>query len=386
MMKNIIEFPDRQQIEQEAVDWLIKLDGDQPPTEQDLAALKEWMARSPIHTQELENLGDFWGDLIVLTELNVPVVKPSTASTENRAAAPWAAITQWFNYKPAWAMALTVVVIALTIALSPPRFDSANGYYASAIGQQTAIPLADGSIVHLNTNSQIKVDYSEGYRNIRLLQGEAHFDVAQNKSQPFRVYAGEGRVQAVGTAFTVYLRQTDIQVLVTEGKVDVAAQRSAPIADTAAPPSQTQPTETAVSQPAYYLTVPVDQLGSLTQGQGATLLVAQQTSAQPTAAARQLKPMDKDTLKQRDAWRQGLLLFAGDSLEDVVSEVSRYTTVNIEIADPELRKIRIGGQFKVGDISGMFDVLETNFGLAVTLLDDNRVRISAAQHNKNSIQ
>jgi len=76
-MKNIVEFPDSKKIEKEAVDWLIKLDGDTRPTPEELAALKEWMGRSPAHILELEKVNAFWGNLSVLTELNIPMVKPA---------------------------------------------------------------------------------------------------------------------------------------------------------------------------------------------------------------------------------------------------------------------------------------------------------------------
>ncbi len=106
---------------------------------------------------------------------------------------------------------------------------------------------------------------------------------------------------------------------------------------------------------------------------------ANQSDDQQQAPKREVRLMDADTLKQKDAWRQGLLLFTGDSLEEVVAEIGRYTPVAIEIIDPALKKIRIGGQFRVGDLSGMFEVLETNFGLSITRLDNNRIQISAAE-------
>ncbi len=380
-MKNIIHFPDknqpenskanpmnnldpatREQIEQQAAEWLIKLDGDTPLTDADKQALKAWMAQSPAHTYELESLGAFWSDLS-LTELNVPVTKPKPAN--------------WLSTpRMALAASLLAVTVLLQQLLAAPAFDASNGSYATAIGKQITIPLVDGSVVRLNTNSQIEVDYSATHRNIRLVQGEAHFEVAKNKNKPFRVYAGEGRVQAIGTAFTVYLRQADVDVLVTEGKVELAAQTREPPTKTPPAKTTTAPT-TTTQQPEYYLAVPVEKLGLLTAGQGATIVVAQDNQQQ--APKREVRLMDADTLKQKDAWRQGLLLFTGDSLEEVVAEIGRYTPVAIEIIDPALKKIRIGGQFRVGDLSGMFEVLETNFGLSITRLDNNRIQISAAE-------
>ena len=73
-------------------------------------------------------------------------------------------------------------------------------------------------------------------------------------------------------------------------------------------------------------------------------------------------------------------MFSGDSLEDVVKEVSRYTTVSIDLPDPVIRQIRIGGRFPVGETEVMLAALETNFNVRVTHLGHNRVVLTAAEH------
>ena len=395
-MKNVIEFPDRGNIKEEAIEWLIKLDGD-APSKRDLAALKEWIARSPAHLEELEKINALWGDLSVLTELNIPLVKPAVLAMGEPSPSAVGTVKAWLT-QPTWAMAASVLAMALLLQqlLLPawfggPAMDATNGHYATAIGKQATIPLADGSSVHLNTNSQIRVDYTDGHRNIHLVQGQAHFDVAKNKALPFRVYAGKGRVQAVGTAFTVYLREQDVDVLVTEGKVALATQMAVPpdepavdVRPVSASTESVQGQLAAANDPEYYLAIPVEQLGLLTEGQGTTLVLAQSNESDSLEGVQKLKPMAADSIERRDAWRKGLLLFAGDTLEDVVAEVSRYTTITIEIVDPALKKIRIGGQFRVGDVDAMFDVFEENFGLRVTMLGKDRVQISMADKNKNT--
>ena len=71
------------------------------------------------------------------------------------------------------------------------------------VGEQKNITLADGSKLHLNTDSIVTVDFTENARNIVLLRGEAHFDVAHDTSRPFTVTAGNNTVTAVGTAFNM---------------------------------------------------------------------------------------------------------------------------------------------------------------------------------------
>src|SRR3546814_4407377 len=84
-------------------------------------------------------------------------------------------------------------------------------------------PLRDGSAVTLNSNSEIDVDFDEGIRHVRLLRGEALFDVAKDSIRPFVVEADSTRVTAVGTSFTVNrVSGRDVQVLVREGVVELA--------------------------------------------------------------------------------------------------------------------------------------------------------------------
>lgn len=384
-MKNIVDFPlndqfDQKVVEQEAVEWLVKLDSENELTSDELQALKEWMNRSPAHAQEINSLNEFNKELLVLTELNIPLPKPIRKEGIAK---------RTVFSSMSWAMAFSMVGLVLLLQQlmlptwwSGEQFDDTNGYYASAIGKHTSIPLQDGSIVVLNTNSRIKVEYTEQNRNIHLIQGEAHFEVAKNKHRPFRVYAGKGRVEAVGTAFTVYLSKENVEVLVTEGKVELAELNTA--AEVVPKLSDDDLIAKNESKdPALYIAIPVEQLGRLEAGEGATLYVSQSNKVTSEAPNVKVKVMDDKQRNRRDTWRQGFVLFTGDTLEDVIAEIGRYSPVEIEIIDPELKKIRIGGQFKIGDLEGLFDTLEFSFGLHIKMLENKRIEISAADAEDN---
>lgn len=88
-------------------------------------------------------------------------------------------------------------------------------------------------------------------------------------------------------------------------------------------------------------------------------------------------------VSKRISWTKGVLVFSGETLDEVVSELSRYTNVSIEFAEPELRSIRIGGRFPTGESEIMFAAIESNVGLQVRRVDNNRVVISdSANSNK----
>lgn len=385
-MKTIVEFPNQTILAEEAAEWLIRLDADTPPTRDEIKALGEWLHRSPAHREELESLAWLWGRMNVLTELAVPLGKHARAGTgtlpESPAAPkqwPW----RWAGPRTASVAACLVFVVAIggVLLARGPATDpllASNGLYATAVGQQETTTLADGSEVILNTNSQISVDYGEAYRQVHLLQGEALFRVAKNAERPFRVYAGNGRIDALGTAFSVYLNGEDVNVTVTEGRVSLASL--SPSRSKVAQPAASVPQrrEAAGSGPDIDDGL-VETLGTLNAGQIATIRSSVAEAAASSVGALEIIALiPPEELAERLAWHDGILMFSGDRLEDVIREVGRYTTASIEIPDAAVRDKRIGGRFPVGEIDVMFSALEDNFNLRVTHLSRNRVVISAA--------
>jgi len=299
----------------------------------------------------------------------VPLEKPQTQSTPTQAEQGTRTGSGFFEGFGRIGLATAAIVLVFTIVFTvwtrPDSFTTANGLYATAVGQQQETILADGSVVLLNTNSQIKVEYSTGHRDVHLLQGEAHFTVAKNATLSFRVFAGNGRVQAVGTAFSVYLKNNEVDVTVTEGSVSLA--------------SFSLFEDSGVQQEKASPDVNTVDLGLLRAGQSTTIRAAADEEINTTSTLDVIQTVDTEEMTKRLSWRQGLLTFEGDPLEQVVEEISRYTTVSIEITDPAVRAIKIGGQFPVGETDAMLDALEVNFGLRVTRLGQDHILLSAAE-------
>ena len=386
-MKNVYTFADRDTIEAEAREWLIKLDGEEKPSQQDREALQEWVARSPAHREELHRISAFWNDANILTELAIPLPNAGRVSTRHHLDAQTPTqhhpglftrlLTGLLAFKrPGAAMAVCLlgVAVALTTWLLPPSQTKTNGIYATAIGEVQTQTLADGSVIHINTDSQVQVDYSDTVRKIRLLRGEALFEVTKNPHRPFEVYAGDGMVKAVGTAFSVRLNRDDIKVVVSEGRVDLAT-----LVEDAQPREQPPATGKQPPQPKAPPQSRLTKIGSLDRGQSATFrqrtVASAQPGPEPDTASLDIQAVPEQELSRRLSWREGYLVFAGDSLADVIDEVNRYTPVEIEIADPALRNLKIGGRFKVGEVEALYDVLEASFGIQVSRLDDQHIQL-----------
>lgn len=360
MKQNIYDFPDRPAIEEEAGKWLIRLDGDKPLSADEQLQLKEWLSRSAKHKSELISLAEFWGKMNVLTELAVPLSKPEVAVSPS---------VRYRRFTVAMATVVLCLVTLVSFYKGSEPLDSHNTLYATAVGQQQTISLSDGSVVQLNTNSQIEVNYNEQFRDVYLLQGEGHFKVAKNTALPFRVYAGDGMIQAIGTAFSVHLDAKDVNVMVTEGRVALASIDEKDNHNGAnLPLNRTSRFSEGIK---------INTLGTLDAGQSAKMQRVSQSSVTDSLEAIQI--VEQPELERRLSWRDGLLVYAGESLQEVVADVSRYTTVSIEIMDEEVESIKIGGRFRVGETDVLFDVLEENFGLRIKHVDRNHVQLFAAR-------
>jgi transmembrane sensor len=342
---NIVEFGAHTSIERQAREWLIRMDGDEPLGTGEKESLREWMNRSPAHREELIRIARFWSQANVLTELALslePLAQERSARRMRRVAPV--------------ALAATALLASVTLFWwGLQRLQgSDNGLYATAIGQQKTISLSDGSSIQLNTDSLVQVMYGDGSRGIRLLRGEALFSVMPSPNRPFEVYAADSVVRAVGTAFAVHLEGSKVDVTVTKGSVDVAE------ADSVQAEARQAPTEPALAT------------------HNRTRVKASETTRLSAGTDHiEVHHLAEPELQRRMAWQEGYLAFSGEPLSEVVEQVNRYSTVQLEVEDPKVASIGIGGRFRIGDLDGVLDVLHTNFGVQALQVNEHRIRLEA---------
>jgi transmembrane sensor len=341
-MSKIVDISGQASIEQEAAQWVTKLDGSRLPAGE-FAIFRTWIEASDLHREAFEKVAAVWGEL---DSMSVLAEAPEAAAEPVRPSL-LAKTFDWLSPKPAFALAGFAALVAISlVSLSPAteNFAEPSQFYATETGQSRTVELADGSTVLMNTASQLEVQYTPEKRVLKLQKGEAHFDVASNKDRPFEVHAGANIVRAVGTAFSVELRDGTVEVTVTEGIVELAALSQ--------DAGNHEPQETSLAR--------------LSKGQ----------SAEFSDYIQSLETIQNDELERRLAWHKGGLAFEGDKLSDVVAEVSRYTNINIVISDPALRDLLIGGYFKTEAPETMLAALEANFGVEVRWVSDDLVYLS----------
>lgn len=221
--------------------------------------------------------------------------------------------------------------------------DPGQATYRTALGERAAITLPDGSVATLDTDSVIRLNYSAHSRAVRLLRGQALFEVAKHRPQPFEVTAGDRRITAVGTKFNVRVFESpgrpEVDVALLEGVVRVARIPSG---------RGGAPTEEVVMA-----------AGELLE----------------TAAARPMRVTAADT-DRLTSWRAGVLTFDDAPLGYAVEELNRYTSRKVLIGDRGLAHMHVSGVFKTGDPDHVAETLAEALPLVATPRDDGNIELS----------
>ena len=340
----ILSFPDTGVIDAEAAAWVARFDGGEV-TARDHAAFQEWLHRSALHRQAIAEYGNLWSEfdaLRLLTDAGDSCKARKNSSTRLARAPLWLA-----------ACAAAVIMVAGGMAVfharpqmlaRSPSPAPAPLVFETAVGGQRRIALADGSSAILNTNSRMSVNFTDNRRDIHLLRGEAYFEVMHNKARPFTVYANNYVVRDIGTAFNVHLSKAGlVEVGVTRGSVEVTADGS-------------------VSRNAK-------SYGVISAGHEIVL----------GRKAEQAEFVAKADLARKLAWRQGALIYTGQPLAEVLADVSRYSDIKIELADPALEKLPVGGAFRTDQVDAIFAALQENFGLHAEWIGPEHVRLTVAE-------
>jgi transmembrane sensor len=184
--------------------------------------------------------------------------------------------------------------------------------YTTGIGETRVLTLDDGSVVTLNTATVLVVDFASDERDVRLIAGQAMFQVAKDANRPFVVAAGDRRITAVGTAFEVRVDTDRVAVVLVEGRIVVDPLK------------------------------PKGLVRVLPELDRYNLTAGEQLIASPDAP---VAVANADT-ERATSWRQGQLIFRNDTVAVAIAEMNRYSTSQLIVDDPEIAALRISGVFK----------------------------------------
>jgi transmembrane sensor len=286
----------------------------------------------------------------------------------------------WMRHRALAASLITGLIVASGLFVwRTERYPS----YSTDIGEHRSIALTDGSTVDLNARSTLRVAFSAGERLVELLEGQALFQVAKDKSRPFIVKSGDATVRAVGTQFDVDRKATGTTVTVLEGRVVVYSDARAGSSVTTTPASTTMsgatPRTPAVAKAQKSPVVvgappdlppalaPPDESGNgVYVGAGQQVTVTSQALAQPERA----------DVTAATAWMQRRLIFDSTKLSDVVEQFNRNNRRQLIIESASLAGYHVSGTYSSTDPSSLVRFLREQPGFKITETD-TEVRIAS---------
>lgn len=367
------------QIEDTAAAWLARRDSEEW-TRAEETALDEWLSASTAHEVAFLRLEAAWEQAHRLQALGagappgvIPPAgqwrvsplfeqrQPVTELDSNGASASGPDAAEHVRQAPpgrpqrarSQARKRFVLAAGVLLALGVAGYQSfflRGDDYTTPLGGIASIPLRDGSNIMLNTESKVRVAITKETRRIELEEGEAFFEVAQDPGRPFVVEAGDKRVTAIGTKFSVRRDGGDVEIVVTEGKVrlqDISAALHL----------AAQTSNAGVGAAPSGVTLTKDAAGDI--------LLAAGTIARTANVSLLVQNKTPHEAEEALSWRTGFLTFDTTRLEDAIAEFNRYTSRKILIGDRDIAGLHISGKFRANNAAAFTRMLHEGFGIQV---------------------
>jgi transmembrane sensor len=339
-MNKVVNFPNEKAAYHQAGVWIARLDRGLSADEQ--TELQQWLRADSRNRDALFELAELWDRMTPLAELSELFPAEHKVTGRNRhlsrplvVACAVACIGVSLGY---WVMQGQGSTSRLALNLNrllTQRNDEAR--YETGIGVQKSVTLHDRSVITLNTDTVLKVHYTDTERHLELIKGEAHFAVAKHDPRVFIVQVGDDTFKAVGTAFNLRVAsERGVELTVTEGRVKVLIPTA----------KETVSNSDAVDgTPETEITVDAGRAVAISNG---------------TQVVERAEPQKIDAAV---AWMHGMIVFDGQPLEAAIREVGRYSKQRFVIEGEQIKRIPVTGYFKVDDINGLLGALQTNFNV-----------------------
>jgi len=323
------------EVDRIASEWLARRDAGRL-TDAEEGRFQAWLAESTLHRVEFLRIEAAWQETQRLKALagGMQGEQPPAAGSWNLSPffeTPSARTPTRFRK---WVLAASVLLL-VHAGLLAWILRADRKHYKTPIGGTASVPISDGSLVTLNTNSEIRVALSKAERRVYLEQGEAFFEVAKDSSRPFVVEAGKKRVVAVATQFSVRREGDVIDVVVTDGRVRV------------------EDTSTVAADRSVLLTA-----GTLARAGDAGVLVQRKTVSEAEESL---------------SWRAGTLTFHDETLADAIAEFNRYSVRKVMIVDPGVAGLKIEGTFRSSNLASFLELLQGGYPIKVVEKSDGYV-------------
>lgn len=302
------EAPEERLLFREAADLAIRLQND-PANPVSLDMVRTWAARSPQHAAAWARVAQIHG------------MTGKVLGDQRKAAGGQSGLTR----RMVIGGVLGLGAAAAGAWFGPEAIRHARADEATSTGEIRRVELADGSVITLGPDSTLAIHFSEGRREVALLDGMAFFEVARDPARPFSVQAGAVSATAIGTAFDVSSEGGAISVSVDQGVVEVRGPQAA-----------------------------LSPGARLTAGDWITFDPSLSKVARGMRDAAQIA-----------AWRDGMVVADGETVAAMVARIARWQPGRVVIADPFLGSRIVSGVFDLSNPVRALEAVVRPFGAKV---------------------
>ncbi|MFT5085049.1 MAG: transmembrane sensor [Lentisphaeria bacterium] len=330
--------PSNNTIAAEARDWFMLFQSEHV-SGNDRLKFDGWLDLSDKHIQAYIELEMLWEDLAELQYLpeGRALVAPANRSSFRSSILVWLdglvdslKPSRGANSVGIWGVASACTVLAvlmLTFALNPAKTERE---YLTEKGETKEIQLEDGSTIVLGGSAEIIANFSEEYRTIQHLQGEAFFDVAKDTLRPFVVTSAMTEVRVTGTQFSVKRLAGSLRVGVLEGRVEVKSNAN-----------------TGASRNNGVV---------LTHIKTVVLGAGEKVVSDNFGVLGEVGAVSSEELL---GWQSGSLVYKNETLADVIQDINRYSDKLIYVGSPEIERLKVTMSFRLDDTESIPSLLQT---------------------------
>lgn len=289
----------------------------------DEAALDAWLAEDAAHEEAFAATGDvfdYFDEHATAPEM-MRARRDAIDRAQKQAGHRWG---RWNAPAPA-KIAAGLAAAAVLGAGVYPLVDGKD-VYRTDFGERRVVTLADGSKLSLDGETKIVVRYTKGARELKLVSGQARFDVARDPLRPFKVAARDQTVVATGTAFNIDVSAPIVCVTLIEGRALVLRPKAKAV-----------------------------------ELEGGEQLLA---TARPV--------IEKANLTETTAWQQGKIIFDDEPLAAAVERVNRYSERKV-VVEPSARAERVSGVFNAGDVDAFVEAVTYYLPVEATAAEEQIV-------------
>jgi transmembrane sensor len=291
---------------EQAANWYVQLH-DEQVAEPERLRWQAWLAQSPEHQAA-------WRYVERVGQRFAPLQSESEAVSHTLRNSARTSISRRQSLKGLLILAATGLA-GWAVGRNTPLLDSIerlNADLSTGTGETREATLSDGSRIWLNALSALNVRFDARQRLLQLRAGEVLIDTAKDFGRAFWVETEQGRMQALGTRFSVRQNDRSTVLNVYEGAVEATNHQG----------------ESQVVQAGQQLVISAGRLNT------------------PTVAD-----------PSREAWRRGVLLADNLPLGELIEELSRYRPGHLH-CDPAVANLSVMGSFPLKDTDQALRLLE----------------------------